>query len=192
MTEQPAAQPRPVPGRRVRDLDRARLRRDQLPRHGPAARLRQRTDEPGSRSSPAALVILGVRAVFAELNGMYPTAAGIRLWMTRAINDRLALIVTLTYMTAIVLVIAADAFIIGEAIAHAFNNGHAVAIVYVAALLVFATWMNLRGIKLAGAGREDRDHGRGARHGRDRRGRDRAPPARHRSPPPTAARRCRP
>jgi amino acid transporter len=52
--------------------------------------------------------------------------------------------------TAIVLVIAADAFIIGEAIAHAFNNGHAVAIVYVAALLVFATWMNLRGIKLAG------------------------------------------
>ena len=52
--------------------------------------------------------------------------------------------------TAIVLVIAADAFIIGEAIAHAFNNGHAVAIVYVAALLVFATWMNVRGIKLAG------------------------------------------
>ncbi len=97
------------------------------------------------------LMILGVRAVFSELNGMYPTAAGIRLWMTRAINDRLALIVTLTYMTAIVLVIAADAFIIGEAIAHAFNNGHAVAIVYVAALLVFATWMNLRGIKLAGA-----------------------------------------
>ena len=82
---------------------------------------------------------------------MYPTAAGIRLWMGRAMNDRVALIITLTYMTAIVLVIAADAFIIGEAIAHAFNNGHAVAIVYVAALLVFATWMNLRGIKLAGA-----------------------------------------
>ena len=66
-------------------------------------------------------------------------------------NDRLALIITLTYMTAIVLVIAADAFIIGEAIAHAFNNGHAIAIIYVAALLVLATWLNLRGIKLAGA-----------------------------------------
>ena len=97
------------------------------------------------------LLILGVRAVFSELNGMYPTAAGIRLWMGRAMNDRVALIVTLTYMTAIVLVIAADAFIIGEAIAHAFNNGHTVAIIYVAALLVFATWMNLRGIRLAGA-----------------------------------------
>jgi amino acid transporter len=97
------------------------------------------------------LLIVGVRALFSELNGMYPTAAGIRLWMSRAMNDRLALIVTLTYMTAIVLVIAADAFIIGEAIAHAFNNGHTTAIIYVAALLVLATWMNLRGIKLAGA-----------------------------------------
>ena len=64
---------------------------------------------------------------------MYPTAAGIRLWMSRAMNDRVALIITLTYMTAIILVIAADAFIIGEAIAYAFNNGHTVAIVYVAA-----------------------------------------------------------
>jgi APA family basic amino acid/polyamine antiporter len=96
------------------------------------------------------LLILGVRAVFSELNGMYPTAAGIRLWMSQAMNDRLALIITLTYMTAIVLVIAADAFIIGEAIAYAFGNGHLIAIVYVAILLVLATWMNLRGIKLAG------------------------------------------
>jgi amino acid transporter len=96
------------------------------------------------------LLILGVRAVFSELNGMYPTAAGIRLWMSQAMNDRLALIITLTYMTAIVLVIAADAFIIGEAIAYALGNGHLIAIVYVAILLVLATWMNLRGIKLAG------------------------------------------
>ena len=96
------------------------------------------------------LLILGVRALFSELNGMYPSAAGIRLWMSQAMNDRLALIITLTYMTAIVLVIAADAFIIGEAIAYAFGNGHLIAIVYVAILLVLATWMNLRGIKLAG------------------------------------------
>ena len=97
------------------------------------------------------LLILGMRALFSELNGMYPTAAGIRLWMRRAMNDRLALIITLTYMTAIVLVIAADAFIIGDALAYAFNNGHVIAIVYVALLLAAATWLNLRGIKLAGA-----------------------------------------
>lgn len=97
------------------------------------------------------ILILGVRALFSELNGIYPTAAGIRLWMTKAMNDRLALIITLTYMCAIVLVIAADAFIIGEAMAYAFGNGKVIALVYVAVLLVLATWMNLRGIKLAGA-----------------------------------------
>src|SRR4051812_24844237 len=69
------------------------------------------------------LLILGVRALFSELNGLYPTAAGIRLWMQRAMPDRVALIITLTYMTAIVLVIGADAFIIGEAMAYAFDNG---------------------------------------------------------------------
>jgi len=97
------------------------------------------------------VLILGVRACFSELDGIYPTAAGIRLWMARAMNDRLALIITLTYMTAIVLVIAADAFIIGEAMAYAFGNGRALAVVYVALLLVLATILNLRGIKLAGS-----------------------------------------
>lgn len=97
------------------------------------------------------VLILGVRACFSELDGIYPTAAGIRLWMARAMNDRLALIITLTYMTAIVLVIAADAFIIGEAMAYAFGNGKIIAVVYVALLLVLATILNLRGIKLAGS-----------------------------------------
>lgn len=97
------------------------------------------------------VLILGVRGLFSELNGLYPTAAGIRLWMGRAMNDRVALIITLTYMTAIVLVIGADAYIIGEAMAYAFNNGHLVAMVYVTVLLVLATWLNLHGIKLAGA-----------------------------------------
>jgi basic amino acid/polyamine antiporter, APA family len=97
------------------------------------------------------LVILAVRALFSELNGMYPTAAGIRLWMSRAMNDRLALIITLTYMTAIILVIAADAFIIGEAVAYAFGNGRIIALTYVGALLALATWLNLRGIRLVGA-----------------------------------------
>ncbi len=96
------------------------------------------------------LLIVVVRALFSELNGLYPTAAAIRLWMSRAMNDRLALIITLTYMTAIVLVIAADAFIIGKAIAHAFHNDNAIAIGYVTVLLALATGLNLRGIKLAG------------------------------------------
>ncbi len=95
-------------------------------------------------------IVLIVRSVFAELSGIYPTAAGIRLWMSRAMNDRVALIITLTYMSAIVFVIGADAFIIGEAAAYAFHNGQIIALAYVGALLIGATVMNLRGIKLAG------------------------------------------
>ncbi|WP_034260955.1 APC family permease [Actinospica robiniae] len=97
------------------------------------------------------LILLAVRSVFAELNGMHPTAAGIRLWLARAMPDKAALTITLTYMVAIVLVIAADAYIIGEALAYAFGNGRLIAVGYVAALLGLATWLNLRGIKLAGA-----------------------------------------
>ena len=98
------------------------------------------------------LLVLVVRSLFSELNGMYPSAAGIRLWMGRAMNDRVSLVITLTYMTVIVFVIAADAFIVGEAMAYVFDDGHAVAIVYIALLLVIVTWLNLRGIKLtAGA-----------------------------------------
>ena len=82
---------------------------------------------------------------------MCPTAAGIRLWMSQAMNDRLALIITLTYMTAIVLVIAADAFIIGEAIAYAFSNGPSSRSATSRCCWSSPPWMNLRGIKLAGA-----------------------------------------
>ena len=51
---------------------------------------------------------------FGELNGLYPTAAAIRLYMKRSMDDRAALTITFTYMTTIVLVIAADAFIVGR------------------------------------------------------------------------------
>lgn len=98
----------------------------------------------------AGVLMLAVRALFAELNGMFPSAAGIRLWMTRAMNDQLALIIALTAMLVIVLVIAADAFIIGEALAYAFHSAAVIALAYVAVLLAAATWLNLRGIRLTG------------------------------------------
>jgi len=98
----------------------------------------------------AGIVMLAVRGVFAELDGMRPSAAGIRVWLAQAMNGRVALVITLTYMTTVVLVVAADAYIIGEAVAWALHQSQAVAIALVAVLLALATWINLRGIKLAG------------------------------------------
>jgi APA family basic amino acid/polyamine antiporter len=98
----------------------------------------------------AGLLALLAWGCFSELNGMFPTAAAIRLYMKRSMDDRVALTITLTYLTTIVLVVAADAFIVGTAIAHVLGQSTWVAGVLIAALLGLAVASNLRGVKVAG------------------------------------------
>jgi amino acid transporter len=95
------------------------------------------------------LVVL-VSAIFAELNGLYPTAAGIRLYLSRAVGVRTALAVTFTYMSTVVLVISADAFLIGAAIRHVLHEPAVLAYLWIFVLLSVALIANLRGIRLAG------------------------------------------
>jgi amino acid transporter len=96
------------------------------------------------------LVVVLVSAIFSELNGLYPTAAGIRLYLGRAVGNRTALSVTFTYMTTVVLVIAADAFLIGAAVRHVLNEPAALAYVWIIVLLSVALTANLRGVRIAG------------------------------------------
>ncbi len=96
------------------------------------------------------LLVLLVAGIFSELNGLYPTAAGIRLYLGRAVGSRTALSVTFTYMTTVVLVIAADAFLIGAAVRHVLHEPAALAYVWIAVLLGVALVANLRGVRLAG------------------------------------------
>ncbi|HXQ61992.1 MAG TPA: APC family permease [Acidimicrobiales bacterium] len=98
----------------------------------------------------AGLLALMAWGCFSELNGMFPTAAAIRLYMKRAMDDRVALTITFTYLTTIVLVVAADAFIVGSAIAHVLGQTAWVAGLMIAALLAAAVVSNLRGVKVAG------------------------------------------
>jgi len=107
------------------------------------------------RSAAVAILIGGllvcyVAAVFSELNGLYPSAAGIRLYLGRAIGNRTALAVTFTYMTTVVLVIAADAFLIGAAIRHVLHEPAVLAYLWIAILLGVALAANLAGVRLAG------------------------------------------
>jgi len=97
------------------------------------------------------LLVLLVAGLFSELNGLFPTAAGIRLYLGRAVGDRTALAVTFTYMTTVVLVIAADAFLIGAAVSHVLHEPSALAYLWIAVLLGLATAANLAGVRLAGA-----------------------------------------
>ncbi|MHB8330077.1 MAG: APC family permease [Acidimicrobiales bacterium] len=99
----------------------------------------------------AGLLAVLAWAFFGELNGMFPTAAAIRIYMKRSMDDRAALTITLTYMTTIVLVIAADAFIVGSAIAHVFGQATWSAGIWIVALLAVAVFSNLRGVKVAGS-----------------------------------------
>jgi APA family basic amino acid/polyamine antiporter len=96
------------------------------------------------------VIVLLVSGIFSELNGLYPSAAGIRLYLGRTVGDRTALAVTFTYMTTVILVIAADAFLIGAAVRHVLREPAALAYVWIAVLLGLATGANLRGVRLAG------------------------------------------
>ena len=99
----------------------------------------------------AGLLALLAWACFSELNGMFPTAAAIRLYMKRSMDDRVALTITFTYLTTIVLVIAADAFIVGtRRRPRARPVGTWVAVPIIALLLGLAVTSNLRGVKVAG------------------------------------------
>jgi len=109
----------------------------------------------GGDSAFIPIIVAGVLALlaygfFGELNGMFPTAAAIRLYMKRAMDDRAALTITFTYMTTIILVIASDAFIVGSALAHAFGEPAWVASLWIVGLLAVAVATNLRGITVAG------------------------------------------
>jgi len=102
------------------------------------------------------IVVAGVLALIAwgfygELNGLFPTAAAIRLYMAKSMDDRIALTVTFSYMSTVVLVLAADAFIVGSAIAHVLGEPSWLVAVYIAVLLGAATLANLRGLVVAGA-----------------------------------------
>ena len=109
---------------------------------------------PGATAAFAILIggvfVVLISAIFSELNGLYPTAAGIRLYLSRAIGNRTALAVTFTYMTTVVFVIAADAFLIGAAVRHVLNEPSALAYVWIVVLLALALVANLRGIRIAG------------------------------------------
>ncbi len=96
-----------------------------------------------------ALVVL-IAAIFSELNGLYPTAAGVRLYLGRAIGPRSALSLTFSYMTTVVLVIAADAFLIGAAVRHVLHEPPALAYLWIVVLLGLALGSNLHGVRLAG------------------------------------------
>ncbi|MCY0879511.1 MAG: APC family permease [Firmicutes bacterium] len=107
----------------------------------------------GGQSAWLAILIAGCLIVFAganfaELNGFLPSAAAIRVWIRRGVNDQVSMVSSFIYVLTVVFVIAADAFVLGRTFSRAVPG--VPALIWIAALLGVVTWMNFRGIKVAG------------------------------------------
>ncbi len=107
----------------------------------------------GGSSAWIALLAAGILIVFsasnfAELSGLYPSAAAIRVWTKRGLNDSWSLIISLVYALTVIFVIAADAFVLAQAFRRAIPA--VPGWVWIAILLVLVLWANLRGIRVAG------------------------------------------
>ncbi len=87
-------------------------------------------------------------AAFSELNGMWPSVNGIRLYINKAFGERLSLVVALTYMSVVTLVVGTEAFVLS----HVLNA--AVPAVsppwWIFLMLTLATGFNFCGLKIAG------------------------------------------
>ncbi len=88
-------------------------------------------------------------ACFSELNGLLPSAAGIRLYFNRAFNEQVSLTVSLLYMLVVIIgVIGAESYIISTILNEAFPA--LPPYIWIVIMLILVTGMNIRGIKIAG------------------------------------------
>ena len=97
----------------------------------------------------AGALTLLTAAVFSELNGQFPSAAGLRLYLSKAFGETASLVVSLMYMLVITLVVGTETYVLGHVLNFAIPAVSP--IVWVVLMLVLATAMNLRGVNIAGA-----------------------------------------
>ena len=97
----------------------------------------------------AGLLCALAAAAFSELNGMWPSVNGIRLYIHRAFGEKLSLLTALTYMTVVTLVVGTEAYVLSNVLSNAIP---AIAPPWwILLMLTLATAVNFRGLKIAGA-----------------------------------------
>lgn len=108
----------------------------------------------GGRGAWLPILIAGILCIlaasaFAELSGLYPNAAGIRVYLQRAFSEQVALSASLTYMSIVLLVVGAEAYVLSFVLHDAMP-----AIpppIWIFIMLSIATVANFRGLKVSGA-----------------------------------------
>ena len=87
-------------------------------------------------------------AAFSELNGMWPSVSGIRLYIHRAFGEKLSLIVALTYMSVVTLVVGTEAYVLSHVLSAALPVVSPPWWIFL--MLTLATAVNFCGLKIAG------------------------------------------
>ncbi len=100
-----------------------------------------------------AILLAGLISVLAswclaELVGMFPTAAGIKLYIEKAFGEKAALICAILYVGITVLIVGAESYILANVLHHALPGVPRA--VWVFGFLTVMALINLRGIKLSG------------------------------------------
>lgn len=97
----------------------------------------------------AGLLCALAAACFSELNGMWPSVNGIRLYIHRAFGEKISLVTALTYMSVVTLVVGTEAYVLSHVLNFAFPAISPPWWIFL--MLTIATAVNFRGIKVAGA-----------------------------------------
>lgn len=87
-------------------------------------------------------------ACFSELNGQLPSAAGIRLYFSKAFNDQLALTISILYMVVIMSVVGAESYVLANVLSLAVPFFPP--LFWIILMFFIVTALNIRGIKIAG------------------------------------------
>src|SRR4051794_6611362 len=86
---------------------------------------------------------------FAELGGMFPSAAGIKLFIEKAFGESSALILATLYIATTLSIVGAETFILGNVLSYGFPG---VPVFFWIILFLFSICLiNVRGVKLTGA-----------------------------------------
>lgn len=96
----------------------------------------------------AGLLCALAAAAFSELNGMWPSVNGIRLYIHRAFGEKLSLVVALTYMSGVTLVVGTEAYVLSHVLSAALPS--VTPPWWIFGMLTLATAFNFLGLKIAG------------------------------------------
>ncbi|MHB1127231.1 MAG: APC family permease [Bacillota bacterium] len=96
----------------------------------------------------AGSLCLMVGLCFSELNGILPSAAGIRLYFTRAYNDSFSLTISIFYMLIITSVIGAESYVLSQVLKTALPA--IPSFFWIVLMIGLVVILNIRGIKFAG------------------------------------------